>query len=145
MRLTTLQAAFGSASILFAAQPVTATPGRGHRHAHEQFAKRHSHGHDGQLLAKRDSCSLPDHPDLVRVPGALNNGFAMSPDEECTTGKWCPYACVPGKVMAQWEPNTTYVYPESMVSIRPCVYIEEVAADGAHLIRTVACIAMVEY
>jgi len=116
MRLTTFQAALGSASILFAAQPVTAT--RGHRHAHDQYAKRHSHNrnHDsGELLVKRSSCSLPDHPDLVRVPGAVNNGFAMSPDEPCDHGTWCPFACVPGKVMAQWEPNSTYVYPESMV------------------------------
>jgi hypothetical protein len=42
----------------------------------------------------------------------------MSPDEPCTTGKYCPLACVPGKVMAQWRPNTSYSYPESMVSSR---------------------------
>ncbi|KAM7190026.1 Beta-glucosidase (SUN family) domain containing protein [Rhypophila sp. PSN 637] len=112
MRFATIQAAVGSASVLFAAQPVTAT--HGHRHAHDQYAKRHSHNHDGGLIVKRSSCSLPDHPDLVRVPGAVNNGFAMSPDEPCEDGKWCPYACVPGKVMAQWEPNSSYVYPESM-------------------------------
>ena len=90
----------------------------GHRHAHDQYAKRQSHNSDrnsGELLVKRSSCSLPDDSDLVHVPGADNNGFAMSPDEPCEDGKWCPFACVPGKVMAQWEPNSTYIYPQSMV------------------------------
>jgi hypothetical protein len=45
----------------------------------------------------------------------MNNGFAMSPDEPCVDGTWCPIACKPGKVMAQWKPGTTYSYPESMV------------------------------
>ncbi|KAK3318664.1 hypothetical protein B0H66DRAFT_247119 [Apodospora peruviana] len=114
MRLTTLQAAaLGSATVLFAAPTATAT--HGHRHAHEQYGRRHSHNpRSGELVEKRSGCSLPDHPDLVFVPGDVNNGFAMSPDEPCTDGKYCPFACVPGKVMAQWEPNSTYVYPQSM-------------------------------
>lgn len=115
MRFTILQAAIGSASLLFSASPVSAH--LGHRHAHEQYAKRHGHKHQhaAELAARKAPCSLPDDPDLVRVPGAVNNGFAMSPDEPCEDGKWCPIACVPGKLMAQWKPNTTYSYPESMV------------------------------
>jgi hypothetical protein len=122
MRFTTLQAAIGAASLLFSAQPGSAS--LGHRHAHDQYARRHGHGHshkEAEVLGapkvapRKARCTLPDDPDLVRVPGADNNGFAMSPDEPCEDGKWCPIACVPGKVMAQWKPNTTYTYPESMV------------------------------
>ncbi|GAB1319085.1 Glycoside hydrolase family 132 protein [Madurella fahalii] len=120
MKFSILQAALGSASILFSTQVISADHGHGHRHAHDQYAKRHTHDHErGGLLgapkaARKATCSLPNHPDLVYVPGAENNGFAMSPDEPCEDGKWCPIACVPGKVMAQWKPNTTYNYPESM-------------------------------
>ncbi|KAK4041176.1 hypothetical protein C8A01DRAFT_34793 [Parachaetomium inaequale] len=123
MRLSTFQAAIGSASILLSAQPVSAN--LGHRHAHLEHARRHGHGlghshQAGEVLgapkvaARKASCTLPDHPDLVRVPGKDNNGFAMSPDEPCVDGTWCPIACVSGKLMAQWKPNTTYTYPESM-------------------------------
>ncbi|KAK3688406.1 hypothetical protein B0T22DRAFT_152657 [Podospora appendiculata] len=121
MKLLTLHAALGSASVLFAGRPATAT--HGHRKAHELLAKRHGHSHTSELVGinldapkvmKRSSCSLPDHPDLVHVPGDVNNGFAMSPNEPCTDGKYCPFACVPGKVMAQWQPHSSYIYPQSM-------------------------------
>ena len=46
------------------------------------------------------TCSLPSDADIVPV-GA--NGWAMSPDEPCIPGKYCPYACPPGKVMNQWD------------------------------------------
>jgi len=123
MRFTTLEAALGAASLFLSAQPAVAKHSH-HHHAHELFAaKRHGHGHlqagdavNTSKVQKRSGCSLPDHPDLVFVPGAENNGFAMSPDEPCTDGKYCPFACKPGKVMAQWEPGSTYKYPESMVS-----------------------------
>lgn len=32
----------------------------------------------------------------------------------CTAGNWCPFACKPGKVMAQWKPGSKVAYPESM-------------------------------
>ncbi|KAL2024016.1 hypothetical protein VTK56DRAFT_251 [Thermocarpiscus australiensis] len=120
MKFAALQAAIGSACILFSGQPVSANHNHGHRQAHEQYARRHTHNHrSGELPAapkvpRKVACFLPDDPDLVRVPGDVNNGFAMSPDEACEDGKWCPLACVSGKVMAQWKPNTTYTYPESM-------------------------------
>ena len=39
----------------------------------------------------------------------------MSPDQQCTAGTWCPYACPSGQLSAQWDPSaTTYSYPESM-------------------------------
>ena len=125
MKFSIVQAAIGSASVLLSAQPASAN--LGHRHAHVEYARRHGHGHGHEqrqadeiigapkVAARKASCSLPDDADLVRVPGDVNNGFAMSPDEPCEDGKWCPIACVSGKVMAQWKPNTTQVYPESMV------------------------------
>ncbi|KAJ4398294.1 hypothetical protein N0V85_006318 [Neurospora sp. IMI 360204] len=123
MKLSTFQTALGAASLIFSAQPVSAGHG-GHRHLHERPTRRHSRVEKTiesvempqlqKLQKRKPQCSLPDHPDLVFVPGGMNNGFAMSPDEPCEDGKWCPYACVPGKVMAQWEPNSTYQYPQSM-------------------------------
>jgi hypothetical protein len=125
MKFSIVQAAIGSASVLLSAQPASAN--LGHRRAHIEHARRHGHGHGHEqrqadeiigapkVSARKASCSLPDDPDLVHVPGDVNNGFAMSPDEPCEDGKWCPIACVSGKVMAQWKPDTVQVYPESMV------------------------------
>lgn len=68
-------------------------------------------------LAKRGSntCSFPTNEGLVAVtPKSQNGGWAMSPDQQCTPGNYCPYACPPGKVMAQWDPSaTSYTYPQS--------------------------------
>ncbi len=152
MRFSTIQAAIGSASLLFSAQPVSAS--QGHRHAHLQHARHHGHVHSHpagevieapKVVARKAPCSLPDHPDLVRVPGADNHGFAMSPDEPCEDGKWCPIACVPGKLMAQWKPDTGYHYPESMVRGQPALVLsfgrDEILTG---LSSTGACIATVE-
>lgn len=38
----------------------------------------------------------------------------MSPDQLCEGGGWCPFACPPGQVMAQWNPDSSYTYPSSM-------------------------------
>jgi hypothetical protein len=99
-----------------------------HRHAHNLFHRRHSHvihpevsPREEAIVEKRAGhCTLPNDPDLVYVPGAQNGGFAMSPDQPCTAGGWCPYACPPGKVMAQWQPGSKYTYPQSMVSEERC-------------------------
>ena len=118
MKLTVVQAAVGSATVLLS-QPALASS-YAHRHAHNHYGRSHFHAapetNSTPELARRATCSLPNDPDLVSVPGASNNGFAMSPDQTCSDGGYCPYACVPGKVMAQWKPGTTYVYPESQVS-----------------------------
>jgi hypothetical protein len=127
MRLVPLQAAVTTAAILL--QPGQAS--LGHRHAHSEYSSRHDHSivadnvssplassleGEGGKVEKRSTCSLPtDSTDLFHVPGASNNGFAMSPDQACTEGVYCPIACVSGKVMAQWQPGSTYVYPQSMV------------------------------
>lgn len=57
-----------------------------------------------------------EDPNLVAIPGEKNGGWALSPDQECTRGSYCPFACKPGMVMAQWEPDSTFTYPASMVS-----------------------------
>ncbi|KAJ2715901.1 hypothetical protein H4R19_000944 [Coemansia spiralis] len=38
------------------------------------------------------------------TPRARNGGWAMSPDQMCMPGAWCPYACQPGYYAAQWDP-----------------------------------------
>jgi hypothetical protein len=71
------------------------------------------------VVEKRDGqCAFPYDAGLVPVtPGAANAGWAMSPDQPCKPGGYCPYACPPGQVMAQWDPSaTSYTYPQSMVS-----------------------------
>ena len=124
MKTSILQSVLGSALVFLTAQQAEASHAHRHHHLHRQPGSRHVHGHHGSNetvdashpVEKRSTCSLPDHPDLVNVAGAQNNGFAMSPDQPCTPGKYCPFACVPGKVMAQWDPDSKYSYPESMVS-----------------------------
>jgi hypothetical protein len=69
-------------------------------------------------VEKRDGqCAFPYDVGLVAVtPNAMNAGWAMSPDQPCKPGGYCPYACPPGQVMAQWDPKaTSYTYPQSMV------------------------------
>lgn len=68
-------------------------------------------------VEKRDNtCKFPTDKGLVAVaPKEDNAGWALSPDQKCTGGSYCPYACPPGKLMGQWDPKaTTYSYPESM-------------------------------
>ncbi|KAI3406168.2 hypothetical protein KGF56_001010 [Candida oxycetoniae] len=61
-------------------------------------------------------CPFPETLGLVAVAkDGANAGWAMSPDEPCVPGKYCPYACPPGQLMNQWDPSaTTYSYPSSM-------------------------------
>ncbi|KAI8629230.1 beta-glucosidase-domain-containing protein [Xylariaceae sp. FL1651] len=135
MKATTLQAAVGSAILLLAAQPGTASAGHQHqhRHLHQQHHQHHVGKKDGLGLsnatintryeARRSEklqprggakCEFPSDKGLFAVtPSALNGGWALAPDQECADGTWCPIACPPGKVMAQWKPNTHYTYPDS--------------------------------
>lgn len=73
-------------------------------------------GRKESSLKKRATCAFPNTGGMVAVnPGGENGGWAMSPDEPCTAGKYCPYACPPGELMAQWDPEaTSYAYPQSM-------------------------------
>lgn len=62
-----------------------------------------------------NTCDFPSNKGLVSVTSkSSNGGWAMSPDQQCTEGNYCPYACPPGKLMAQWDSSaTSYSYPES--------------------------------
>ena len=94
-----------------------------HRHLHHKAraASAAEKGSASQLeeavLKKRTGqCQFPEDAGLVSVPGALNGGWAMSPDECCEPGGYCPYACPPGQISMQWDPTaTSYSYPQSMV------------------------------
>lgn len=58
-----------------------------------------------------------EDPNLVAItPNEENAGWAMSPDQPCEPGMYCPIACKPGMVMAQWDPDSSFTYPVSMVS-----------------------------
>lgn len=110
MRLTTVS------KVVSALLALTELACAGH-HGHASIARRHMH-HKGNNLVKRGECQFPTDKGLVSVtPGAQNAGWAMSPDQPCKPGMYCPYACPPGQLMAQWDPKaTSYSYPESMVS-----------------------------
>lgn len=70
-----------------------------------------------EVNRRHGSCQFPTNAGLVAVtPGSQNAGWAMSPNQPCTPGMYCPYACPPGQVMNQWDPQaTSYTYPASMV------------------------------
>lgn len=124
---------FGSAlSALFALNLSFACAKHGNVHlaARELHHKHHrdsptSRTEDGQGLELRGlrleerhgKCEFPTDVGLVPVtPNDRNGGWAMSPDQCCEPGGYCPYACPPGQVMAQWDPDaTSYTYPQSMV------------------------------
>ncbi|KAI1770853.1 hypothetical protein F4818DRAFT_223453 [Hypoxylon cercidicola] len=139
MKITTIQAAIGSAALLLSAQPCVATAQHHHHHLHLEKKHGHAHSHDllqarlpsdlqssynpnysarnSSALVSRDGkkkCKFPEGKGLFAVtPSMMNGGWAMAPDQECVSGTWCPIACPPGQVMAQWKPGTTYTYPES--------------------------------
>ena len=74
-------------------------------------------GQEAEIAKRGGQCQFPTNAGLVAItPGQQNAGWAMSPDQPCTPGSYCPYACPPGQVMAQWDPEaTSYTYPLSMV------------------------------
>lgn len=81
-----------------------------------------------QLEKRTGQCQFPDDAGLVSVPGSSNGGWAMSPDQCCEPGGYCPYACPPGQISMQWDPKaTSYSYPQSMVSI--CAGLQRFQSD----------------
>ncbi|KAL2443542.1 putative secreted beta-glucosidase adg3 [Exophiala dermatitidis] len=138
MRQRTLTSS-ASALLLLAASVIGAKHGGVHDHL-EVLHKRHrahrglhsrSTAEDGDhgieirtvtetvtpTLEKRGGqCAFPTDAGLVAVtPNEQNAGWAMSPDQPCKPGNYCPYACPPGQVSMQWDPSaTSYSYPKSM-------------------------------
>jgi hypothetical protein len=88
-----------------------------HNHKHLQSPRAEETGEALDIFEKRGTqCAFPTAAGLVAVtPNALNAGWAMSPDQACTPGNYCPYACPAGQVSLQWNPlATSYTYPLSM-------------------------------
>lgn len=119
----------GGASALL----LLATVAHAHKGAHERLEALHRRHRESRLekktnestaeqnfeLAKRGGqCAFPTDAGLVAItPGSANAGWAMSPDQPCQPGNYCPYACPPGQISMQWDPKaTSYSYPQSMVS-----------------------------
>lgn len=103
-----------------------------HIRAPEQYHKHHRDAHiskreerigldsrNAGLEQRHGKCEFPTDAGLVPVtPNDKNGGWAMSPDQCCEPGGYCPYACPSGQVMAQWDPDaTSYTYPQSMVRL----------------------------
>lgn len=89
-----------------------------HGHVHRQRHHTHSVAEIGSLIEERGGqCQFPTDAGLVAVtPTEQNAGWAMSPNQPCLPGNYCPYACPPGQVSMQWDPKaTSYTYPLSMV------------------------------
>lgn len=58
-----------------------------------------------------NTCSFPNYDGMVSLSGS-NGGWAQSGN--CQAGNYCQYACKPGYLMGQWNPQiTTYSYPGS--------------------------------
>jgi hypothetical protein len=85
--------------------------------------KHQKHDHDkkvegknvSNLFKRSGTCQFPTDKGLVAVQkNGKNAGWAMHSDQTCSYGSWCPYACPPGQLMGQWNPDaTTYTYPQS--------------------------------
>ena len=91
--------------------------GHGHGHSHHH---RHRHASVEEPLEKRGgNCEFPKDAGLVEItPSMTNGGWALSPDQACEPGGYCPYACPPGQLSMQWDPDaTSYSYPASMVGV----------------------------
>lgn len=105
-----------AALIALIASADAARHGHGHTHAHRQEAR--SVPENASLQKKSGQCQFPSDAGLVSItPNEQNAGWAMSPNQPCLPGNYCPYACPPGQVSMQWDPlATSYTYPLSMVS-----------------------------
>lgn len=89
---------------------------RGHQHPHHHHHIEENTTDEQIDIQKRDgTCAFPTNLGLVSItPGEQNGGWAMSPNQICASGTWCPFACPPGQLSYQWDPSvTSYVYPGS--------------------------------
>ena len=61
-----------------------------HKHLHKKHA-------DLPAVKRQSQCQFPTDCGLVPVtPGQQNAGWAMSPNQPCLPGNYCPYACPSG-------------------------------------------------
>ncbi|RDW79537.1 hypothetical protein BP6252_04175 [Coleophoma cylindrospora] len=152
MKLLDIQAAIGTAMLVLSL-PCAAKHGS---HNLEMLEKKHAHKRhhpspraDEHLveekIEKRGTCQFPSDLGLVSVtPGDQNAGWAMSPDQPCTPGSYCPYACPCGQVSMQWDPAATS-YPsmngglhcDSNGQIQKPISAHPYCADGVGTIAAV--------
>lgn len=82
----------------------------GHKHLH----KKHP---DLPAVKRQSQCQFPTNVGLVPVtPSDQNAGWAMSPNQPCLPGNYCPYACPPGMGSSSYAVNyvrTSYGTMES--------------------------------
>ncbi|GMM36533.1 hypothetical protein DASC09_038580 [Saccharomycopsis crataegensis] len=92
-------------------------------------AGHHSHKYalfdEAVEVSKRSSgndCEFPTDLGLVAVnEKGTGGGWAIAMDQTCKAGSWCPYACPPGYLSAQWDPEaTSYTYPQSQYGGLKC-------------------------
>ncbi|KAK6853367.1 hypothetical protein PG995_010179 [Apiospora arundinis] len=122
MKLSAVQATLGSAALLLV-EPTLATAA--HKHKHLGRRNDHSQLHSRSAVAHLEdrglACKFPSGDGLIAVsPNAMNGGWALSPDQVCSPGKYCPYACPPGEMMAQWKPMSTYATTDRMAGGLHC-------------------------
>ena len=67
----------------------------GHKHQHKR--------HDLLAVKRSTQCQFPTNVGLVPVtPNQQNAGWAMSPDQPCLPGNYCPYAC-PSGILSHYD------------------------------------------
>ena len=112
-----------STGAFFALQAASASAIHSHSHLthahHHHYAARHALAEPKNvtLEARQGStCALPTGQGLqIVTPDDSNAGWAMSPDQPCTEGNYCQYACPPGTLMTQW--NFAILHYPSSVSL----------------------------
>jgi len=127
MKLLDIQAAIGTAILLLSLPCDTKhvhqlshldSKRHNHKHVHKSLqASPRAEGIEDVLETRAGACAFPNDPSMTAVtPDQANAGWAMSPNQPCTPGGWCPYACKAPGVSKQWDPAATaYVYPFNMV------------------------------
>ncbi|KYK59317.1 hypothetical protein DCS_00447 [Drechmeria coniospora] len=127
MKISSLQALAGPTAIILSAAGCDASSGHQRLHQLERrLDAQHAHGHarahvrseGGLVVEKRGggTCAFPTNDRNLHAvtTDAMNAGWAMSPDQPCKPGSYCPYACQSGMVMAQWQPGSVYQPGSSM-------------------------------
>ena len=119
----------------------------GHHHHHQHHHEIRSVPEVGSTLVKKSGqCQFPADAGLVAItPTEQNAGWAMSPNQPCTPGSYCPYACPAGQVSMQWDPQaTSYTYPLSMVRYPDLKSCEEGGISDVNYRTVVSSATMTE-
>ncbi|GMG22065.1 unnamed protein product [Ambrosiozyma monospora] len=90
------------------------------KHKHFKHVARddeHDDGVEHTGNSTGSSCSFPSNyksMGIVKLPDNPTQTEGWAKDWTCKDGEYCPYACPPGQLMGQWNPDVkTYSYPGS--------------------------------